>query len=244
MNMPIYQFSMPLDAADLDVEVVNYDSGSVTSVSDDPTDGPDGNLLWRVELDEGDYFMRAKDAPGESVFTANGTLDVVASIANTPGASETAYLVATGVVGATDQGSVHIPLELDDTHGTAPDWLVINGSGDVELGLDAGGIFLTGYDIASIDFSGTTPADGELGLGITAKVNGQQVTTGNAQATGDGQDVQELQALAVDQTGYGTLAFYAEVSATDSEAAPITDGVVSHDVYVVLKKGIDVSGPA
>src|SRR5690349_10387876 len=77
----IYKFTSPREAADLDVEVVNYETAEVTAVEDDPTDGPDGDLLYRVSLDEGDYFLRAKDTLGVAVFTANGVLGVPASIA-------------------------------------------------------------------------------------------------------------------------------------------------------------------
>lgn len=247
--MPTYSGLFPLVAQGQAV-TVKHDGVTLS----DPAPGSvgstvrHGSLVYTYEYEAGDddTTLVATVQTSAGLLTAYLELDTTETAASGGGGGDlsdnTAYLIGTAS-GATDGATIHVPLEVDDRYGTPPSWLTINGSGDVDLDLDAGGIFFTGLHVLSLDFSDTTPADGPLGGGLTAKINGYQVTTGNFTDTGNGQDSQEIQTLAVDQTGLGVLSFYVESSAADSESAPITDGVAAHEVYVVLKKVIEVSEP-
>lgn len=191
----------------------------------------------------------------QKVKYGNGT-DHWADLPYAEGSSggETAYLVALGVAGLTDENNVHASLVADDRYGDLPSWCALT-DGNVNLGEDAGSVAVAALDVCSLDFSGTTVPDapGCINARVTVKINTiqagagdpdlAQVTSQDTTAAADGQDIQTVRPMAIDQTGGGTLWFFVSAKATTMNpfTDPISDGVASHDLYVALTK--EAPGP-
>lgn len=235
--MPTYRLTFPRDAAGLDVEVVEQRTGTVTAVETDAIDGPAGDLVYRIELDEADYTGFAKTTTGVRAFSTDVVLDIPASIAQGGGgvgAAETAYFVATGDVSADTAGAdaTRIVWVADDRHDALPTWASIDGDGQPQLSDEAGTCAYNLRARYNFDFSDTTPqgSDGTLANIFDITVDGVSATGSNNTVPGDGQDEQAaatdismgLIATTIYVEGYPTASDVTDGTATPQAALTIT----------------------
>lgn len=152
--------------------------------------------------------------------------------ASSGGGFESGYFTALNVVAPTDGADVPTTLIADARYGALPSWIGLTGGGQVALGVDAGGCVIQALDICTIDYSGTTPpGPGDVIQAIvTVRIDGYQITTGNAEQAGDNQDTQIIRPFALDLAGGDVLSIILAAAGT------VPDGVASHDVYLKITR--------
>lgn len=111
----VYDFTFPRRALGLDVTITNR-AGQVVSIETDPTlvlTAANGNAHIQVTLpDENAPYSAAAGSARVGSFSTEGSVALGASIADAPGASETAYLIAEGS-GVTDYEYNTLTVALD-----------------------------------------------------------------------------------------------------------------------------------
>lgn len=237
--MPLtYNFSFGSRYAGRDVHILD---ASQQEVSGSPFT-LDANGDYSLATTEGRYTGRVSNPAvfaGDGYSVVDGELDVPASIANVPGASETAYFVGT-LVGASDNQSTQV--ELTVKPGTdAKDWAPVV-AGAVELDpATAGDCRVNAVAQTNLDYSGTTApaAPGDSAAYYSVLGDGSSVVDLDAGTTvGDGSDEVSLpiaRGPGASATG-GTITFEAAALAHDENADPITDGVATHQVAVNITR--------
>lgn len=237
----VYNFAFPSPAAGETVTVTDDGGTEVGSGDLGSTVGTDGAITLQVSLPEGGYIGTVEGSFG--TWTTRGLLDVPDSIEDQPGASETAYLIATGPVYTTDGNGTegNLNFEADTRQGDLPSWASITG-GDIALSAEAG---TCAFSIAAefeFDFtaaSGVADAPGQLGSGgIVVKVDGTTILNlPNDTIDGDGQNVQTSPTQRGGNTVVGALVTAQPFPlASDDAEVNIPDGAATPRVAFTITR--------
>lgn len=228
----VYNFAFPPPAAGETVTVTD-DSGTEVGSGDlGSTVGTDGAITLQVSLPEGGYIGTVEGSFG--TWTTRGLLDVPDSIEDQPGASETAYLIATGT-GVTDGGyTTGLNFTADDRYGELPEWVTLV-AGDPTLGSDAGGCVASARVLCDMDFSGTTPPDAPAQIGCYFRIQRNAstiLTTPGTYIDGDGEDLQS-----VEEIPGGVFVFGGTLTVDPSaDATAVADGVAAFTVALNITR--------
>lgn len=236
--MPIYSFRF--DSMWRGLSAVIKDSAG-SEVAGSPVT-LDSSGAGDIELDEGVYRAYVTDGARPNARTSSVDLnydvpETIEEVANQPGASETAYLIAAGVE-TPDTDSTEVDAEMAYVGGsTEVDWLVLEDGG-FTLTEEAGGVFISLRVKGEADFTATdTPPDGEsVNVYVTMSRNGSGSGTPSPSATADADGVEDVVVIpAGDAQGYfilgGSFTFVVACYADT-----VTDGTASVDTIVNITR--------
>ncbi len=244
MSNLIYNATFPRRALGLDV-VITDKAGATVTIEEDPTlvlTAANGNTYIQVSLPEADApYSAACSSARLGAFSTDMTVALADSIADAPGASETAYLIATAVAGDTGDGEVTIDLVADPAHGDLPSWVTVV-AGDAVLGAEAGGCFASLIGKVDFDFTGTTaPDDPGYSRGVfTIKQDGSQIDSEVVDQTGDGENAQTTEMV----VPVGGFVLGGTISATVNAVAFTTAGEgdpVSPDAATAITLAVNIT---
>lgn len=232
MSDLVYTFTFPRRALGLDV-VITDNAGQTVAIADDPTltlTADNGNAYIELSLPAGNApYSAAVSSSRVGAFSTEGQVALAESIADAPGAAETAYLVATGPADISDGGGAagNLNWTADPEHGELPDWVTLV-SGDIVLDPSAGACVYNFAGRCDYDFTETTPptAGGTLSDSFTITAPGNTDVALTVSTAGDGAALQTSDpSTQVGLIGPGTVSVAAYPSA--DEGGNIPDGVVT-----------------
>lgn len=195
----VYSFTFPRRALGLDVTITD-NAGQTVSIEEDPAlvlSAANGNAYIELTLpDEDAPYSGAVSSARVGSFASEGSVALAASIADAPGAAETAYFVGTGPVYATDGSGAAgtIVFVADTEQGDLPAWASVV-DGDIVLDEDTAGTCAYSFrGVMDMDFTETTPptATGTISAGYYLKIDGDVLddTMSDDTTTADGEDLQ------------------------------------------------------
>lgn len=192
--MPSYSFSF--DPAASGLPYVVTDRAGV-EVDDGTLDSSNDVVNLTLDLPWGSYTARAA-APGATYVSTPAFFAGAEQVHTQPGATETAYLIATGPTDISDGSGAAGTLtwEADPAHGELPTWASIDEDNNILLTEEAGGMAYSFAGVYDFDFSATTPQTntGNLSVGFTLKIDGAQVFVDTTSTPGNGLDNQTTNA--------------------------------------------------